>query len=106
MWPFPSRKRVIVHADMGETLEKIERLEIAQRRNKVAIDELSADLEALSERLNGQLGRILGGGAGRPPKARGGPGGGLESIPRGDKAALRKYFAENPPAPTATVEEQ
>lgn len=109
MWPFSSKKRDIGRGAFREMQETVDRLEIATRRQKVAHDALAADVEQLSERLNGQLGRILGGGAGRPPKARqGAPAGQLElgDIPTGDKAALRQYFARNPPAePTRSASE-
>lgn len=97
MWPFHSRKRDKLHGELLELSEIVQRLEIAQRKQKLALDELSGDVEKLSERLNGQLGRILGGGAGRPPKARPGDGETLEDIPKGDKAALRRWFADHPP---------
>jgi len=68
--------------DAAEVLEKLDRLEIAQRRARAAHEELAADLERLQERVSGHLGRSLGGGAGRPRKgaqgAPGAPGGELE----------------------------
>lgn len=108
MWPFPSRKRAPAHGALDELQEKIERLEIVTRRTRIALDELAGDVQGLSERLNGQLGRILGGGPGRRPRAQQGAPGqlALEDIPQGDKAALRRYFRENPPAVNATQEEQ
>jgi len=54
--------------DAQEVLDRVERLEIAHRRLNASLGDLVADHERLQERVSGHLGRILGGGAGRPRK--------------------------------------
>lgn len=80
-----------------ELSDGLDRLEIAQRRQALKLNELTTDLERLSDRLVQTQGRLLGGGKGRPRKANGQTELALEEIPHGDKAALRAYFLKHPP---------
>jgi hypothetical protein len=82
---------------LKEQAETIDRLEIAQRRDRLKHNELATDLERLSDRLCAMQGRALGGGRGRPRKPNGQTELNLEEIPHGDKAALRAYFLKHPP---------
>lgn len=78
--------------------ERVERLEIALRSLKLNQDALASGLEDLSERLHARVNSLGGRLGGRPRKERpGAPEGGLEAIPHGDKAALRRHFQTNPP---------
>ena len=86
-----------LRAQVLEQQKTIDRLEIVLRRQTIRIDELGQDLLHLSERVSGLQGRLSGGGAGRPRKANGQTQLSLESIPHGDKAALRAYFLKHPP---------
>jgi len=70
--------------------ERLHRLEIAMRRAMEKIGDLEASVESTRQRQNAIR-------AGRPPKVRPGEQLALDAIPKGDKAALRAYFAQNPP---------
>jgi len=82
---------------LQEQAKLIDRLEIALRRQTIRIDELGHDLVHLSERITQLQGRLTGGGAGRPRKSNGQTELSLDTIPHGDKAALRAYFLKHPP---------
>jgi len=75
--------------DVAALLERVHRLEM---RNETIAD----DLEHQKARL-AKLGTRLGGATGGRPRASLGGAAALDDIPRGDKRALRDFFAINPP---------
>lgn len=83
-------------AELRAERERGERLEIAVRRLALRTNELATDIERLSDRLCATQGRLLGGK--RKPSAQAELD--LETIPHGDKRALRAYFKTHPPAKT------
>jgi len=98
LWPLALRTRRALLRHLVQQSESIQRLEIAGRRQQLAIDALGEDVQRLSDRLCAAQGRVGGKLGGRPRKGTLSNGAlPIESIPHGDKAALRAHFRLHPP---------
>lgn len=95
LWPYVPKIVRRLSKELQEERWQRERLETITRRQQLAINELAADVERLSDRLTATQGRLLGGGKGRPARAQGQLR--IDDIPHGDKEALRAHFKLHPP---------
>lgn len=104
---FLSKNLRALSREQQEQRDLIERLEIAQRRQQLKLDELATDLERLSDRMCAMQGRVLGGGPGRPRKRAADPDAPLtrEQLALLPKEELREYLRKHPPRAVETAKE-
>lgn len=101
---FLSKNLRALSREQAEQRELLDRLEIAQRRQQLRLDELATDIERLSDRLCATQGRLLGGGKGRPRRVADPLADELtqEQLALLPKEQLREYFKRHPPKAVPT----